>query len=318
MPESIIYSVLRFGYQGFKSLQAEHVVTGSCSINLGDATQSIASRHALMYNKVEFDDISYINRDNLRDHEGPPIVPIVNAVLYRHCFPFSRSIRPLFFGFTAPRSVLTANVESIRAREPVGCRDLATATFLAGLGVRCFVSGCLTLCLPTRASAPEGGKVLIVYGRKAGALPSQLLRRIPHEILDEVEMVDHRLLVWNYPLGPEEMAKVERIEEKFLARYASEARLVITPLHHVAAPCMAMGIPVVLARHDADERFSLLSKLIQLYTPDRFDEIDWAPKPANLLKYKSRQLETLDLMMRAESQGALRDLKIPFGSIFDI
>ena len=51
----------------------------------------------------------------------------------------------------------------------------------------------------------------------------------------------------------------------------------ITSRLHTAVPCLAMGIPVILAKEDFDGRFSWLDKYIPLYSKDKWEEIDWSP-----------------------------------------
>lgn len=69
----------------------------------------------------------------------------------------------------------------------------------------------------------------------------------------------------------------ERYEAALQQYFMREASLILTPLHHVAAPCMAMGIPVVIFRRDRDERFSFLEELAPVYIPGDEARIDWRP-----------------------------------------
>jgi hypothetical protein len=82
-----------------------------------------------------------------------------------------------------------------------------------------------------------------------------------------------------------------------LEELKANARLVITRRLHMALPCIAMGIPVVLAHVCADgdveeARFAGLDKIVRVYKPKEFDSIDWNPKVPDIewLKEKIIQL----------------------------
>jgi tetratricopeptide (TPR) repeat protein len=308
--------ILRFDYQGFAAFHQELEAKGSYSINLGDAAQSIAVKQALQAISIHDSDVVHLGRDGVANYAGPPAIAIMNAVLYPHCFPLSTHVRPLYFGLHASRSCLRAQLEHLKTREPIGCRDVDTAAFLLKHGVRAFISGCLTLALPPRPFVPADGKVLLVYGQKAGAFPAASLKHMPQDLLDRIVLVDHRLPVWQWPLDAAAMAHVEQIEAGKLRRYAEEAALVVTPLHHVAAPCMAMGIPVVLVREAMDARFSLLKRLLPVYLPDAFDRIDWRPAPFDAAPTRKLQLEVLARMISAERNGHVSNFHLPSDPIF--
>ena len=88
--------------------------------------------------------------------------------------------------------------------------------------------------------------------------------------------------MFQYPLTQEAMNVAEAYEHHLLKRYAEEASLVLTSLLHVASPCLGLGVPVILCRGDRDSRFGLIEQIIPLYTPERFDEIDWNPEPTDV------------------------------------
>jgi hypothetical protein len=79
-------------------------------------------------------------------------------------------------------------------------------------------------------------------------------------------------------------------EPALIEKYKREATLVLTPLHHVATPCLASGVPIVIARSRPDERFSFMETIVPIYTPERFSEIDWNPKPLDLWAIRSELL----------------------------
>jgi hypothetical protein len=136
-------------------------------------------------------------------------------------------------------------------------------------------------------SAPEQNKLLIVYGDYSGALPSSVLKHIPPDLADTAEFIFHRLPVNTYPLPAAMRTNAERYEQALVERYKREATLVLTPLHHVATPCLASGIPVVIARSQRDDRFSFLETFVPIYTVKHFAEIDWNPKLPDLSAIRS-------------------------------
>jgi hypothetical protein len=72
-----------------------------------------------------------------------------------------------------------------------------------------------------------------------------------------------------------------------LDRYAQTATLIVTSLHPAAAPCIAMGIPVVLCRTVADSRFSFLETRMPVHVRPFADTINWSPAPLDIGDLKS-------------------------------
>jgi hypothetical protein len=271
-----------FGYQNFRHFEGQVARRGYYTVNLGDNMQSIAVRALLRRIGVREEDIVSVNRDELRTFNGPAVHLIMNGVFGEHSFPISHNVRPIFIGFAAEESVITPNLDYLRQHQPIGCRDLATRAILQAHNVAAYVSGCLTMTLPTRTRTPEKTKLFVIYGSFAGELPAQVLKNIPPEIMDTAEFVFHRVPRMNFPLSTAECLQMEKYAEGLLSDYAERATLVLTPLHHAATPCLALGIPTIICRSHEDWRFSYLRELLPVYTPERFSEIDWTPAPLNL------------------------------------
>ena len=140
-----------------------------------------------------------------------------------------------------------------------------------------------------------------MYGSYAGTLPAEVIKHIPATLADVAEFVFHRAPAYEHPLPMAARRGLESYEWQLLRRFRDEATLVLTPLHHVAAPCIAMGIPVVICRRDNDPRFSLLADLTPIYTPDAVHRIDWAPKPIDVTELRQRFLSTLDGLLTGAS-----------------
>lgn len=117
--------------------------------------------------------------------------------------------------------------------------------------------------------------MLVVYGSGTGKLPPAVLKHIPHYLLDDAEFLSHRLPVNEFPLAEPSRRWIDRYEEHILDRYAKDASLVLTPLLHVATPCLAMGVPVVVVRTNSDTRFGYIEQFTRIYTPESVSQINW-------------------------------------------
>lgn len=283
--------VVTFGYENFRPFAEQVARLGYFSANVGDSMQSLAVRSLVQQLGFAPDEVVEVNRDTLRHYDGPPLQVIMNGVFYDWSFPTPPQVQPVFVGISVKAATVGRFQDYFRRHQPIGCRDHATCDAFLALGIEAFVSGCLTLTLPPRPNASTGGKVLLVYGSGAGAFPSAVLRRMPPEVADASEFVFQRLPMFVHPLDDARRAECERFAAGLLERYATTARLVVTPLHHAAAPCMAMGIPVIICRDQNDPRFSFLGELTPIYTADRFAAIEWDPAPVDLNRVRLRLTE---------------------------
>jgi hypothetical protein len=82
-----------------------------------------------------------------------------------------------------------------------------------------------------------------------------------------------------------------------LHKIRDEARLVITSRLHVAAPCVAMGVPVILAINHLDERFTVLEPFIPLYAPADYGRIDWSPVAPDIEDTKDRMCDIFEAVL---------------------
>ena len=211
---------------------------------------------------------------------------IMNGVFLDWSFSIPEQIKPIFIGFHASEETIFKFLHYFIRHQPIGCRDSATVQIFQRYNIDAFVSGCITMSLPRRKSEPEDGRVLVVYGGTyasgAGDFPTSALKTIPLGHFDTMEFIYHRLPVSNYPLDADQILKIERYSNSLLKYYEERARLVITSLHHAAAPCLALGIPVVICRTKMDSRFSFLSEITPVYTPPQFSDINWNPEPVDV------------------------------------
>ncbi len=291
--------VLRFSYSGFRGLAESLATSGVYDANVGDNVQSLAVRRLLIDLGVAPADIVPVDRDTLRTYEGPPVRLVMNGCFYRPCFPLPPQISPVFVGFQANESVIAAHRNWFARHQPIGCRDGVTAAAFHAHGIAAEVTGCLSLTLPQRAVTPAKRHLKVIFGAGAGAFPWEVLRQIPPRLLADAEFVYQRKPVHHLPLRDEDQAEAEAMAADLLDRYAREATLVVTSLHHAAAPCIAMGIPVVLCRRTPDARFSFLETLMPVDVRPFDAPIDWSPQVPDLTAVRSdlrrRLARALDL-----------------------
>ena len=148
--------------------------------------------------------------------------------------------------------------------------------FLREMGLDAFLTGCTTLTLPKREQTDRQKKVFLVDA------PDSLLPYIPEQLLTDAVSLTQLSRInsvsTDLRITEEETAAYHRMAEDRLKMFRDEAALVITSRLHVASPCAAMGIPVVLARNSYDMRFQFIDRFLPLYTPETFSKIDWNPK----------------------------------------
>jgi len=276
------FGVLTFGYNGFSSFKNGLDEFGYYDVNLGDNSQSIAVRRLYKIIGIDNSDIIEVNRDEISCYEGEKTILLMNGVFFKESFPIPESIIPIFIGFHATKKIICEQKDFLQQYAPIGCRDEGTTANMRELGIDAFTTGCLTLTLPRRMVEPPSPKLLIVYGSGAGYLPPEALRHVPRDLLANAEFIYHRLPAVRFPFDAELRRQAERYESALMARYRREATLVLTSLHHVATPCMAFGIPVVICRGRNDIRFSMIEKLLPIHVPGSFDSIEWKPRPVNV------------------------------------
>lgn len=287
------FGVVTFGYDGFAHFAQRLNTEGFYDVNLGDNAQSIAIRQAYRRMGIAEDLIIDMNRDALPSYRGDPVILVMNGVFYENLFPLPEQIRPIFIGFNAEEHTIRRHAAIFRRYQPIGCRDEVTTRLMRDVGVEAYTSGCLTLTLDPRQMLPATPKMFIVHGNMAGKLPPGLLRHIPDYWLSNAELIYNRLPTTRFPFSLEQRIEAERYSRSLINRYSKEATIVVTPLHHVATPCMAMGIPVILCREHRDDRFSLLEKLTPIYLPGQFETINWNPAPVDISQIRTGLLNDL-------------------------
>lgn len=276
---------MKYGYMNYR----KHLLVNKNErpMNLGDPIQSLAVLE--MYKKIGIseEDIVPLDRYDLADYNGEDVVVLINGAENYENFaystrflPLARKIHPVFISIHLHRELSEKELESLRNNQPIGCRDEYTVNYLREKGIDAFLSGCLTMVFPKRSENGTYNKVFIVD------CSENVLEHIPDEIKGNAEYlsqvirmksnsIDHKLTL-------EETEEYNSIAKEQLNRYRDEAKLVITSRLHVASPCAAMGIPVVLVRETFDERYQFIDRFLPLYYPEELDLLDWENVKTNI------------------------------------
>ncbi|WP_179283450.1 polysaccharide pyruvyl transferase family protein [Bordetella genomosp. 9] len=272
------------------------------SVNIGDNIQSLATRALFGRLGIAPEDMVGIDRDALRDYAGEPVRLIMNGCFHDGCFPLPPQVEPVFFGFNAEtESVVTRNRELLLRHQPIGCRDAVTRRMLEKHGIAAFVTGCVTMTLPRRDAAPADGVPVIAYGSGPGALPAVVLQAMPKPMLESARLIYQREPISCTPLADGDVARMEGLAARYLDFYRRHARLVVTPLLHVASPCLGMGVPVVLIRRDRNARFTAIDRLTPLYTPEDARRIDWDAGALELEELKGAMTSSAGALLAGRS-----------------
>ena len=260
-------------------------LSGRDSINIGDIIQTIAMLEIYKKMGIEENDIVQISRYYAKEYSGENVFLPFNCYneifnqKYKMAktFPISEKITPLYFSFHLHTRVFSKEIEeSIKKYEPVGCRDEETLQNMKKHGIDAYLSGCVTALFELREKEPLKEKYIFVD------TPTSLEPYIPEEVRKKSEYLSHA-----YPLlrtegepimSDEEYEEVYLFTKKRLLYYKENATVIVTSRLHAAAPCMAMGIPVILVSDNFDGRFSWIDKYLKLYTPDAYISIDWKPR----------------------------------------
>lgn len=272
------------------------------SVNIGDNIQSIAVRELFAAIGIEKENVIGVDRDSLREYDGEPVRLVMNGCFHDDCFPLPPQIEPVFFGFNAETETLIKDNRAFFLKhQPIGCRDTATRRMLEKHKISAYVTGCATLTFPRREREPAAGKPIIAFGSGPGSLPSELLSRIPKQWIESACLVFQREAIERTPLTDSDVVAMDHVARRYLQRYREEASVVITPLLHVASPCLAMGIPVILARRDHNPRFTAIDRLVPLYTPKDYSRVVWETASPEFEELKAAMIETARALMGGKS-----------------
>ncbi|MDR1783459.1 MAG: polysaccharide pyruvyl transferase family protein [Dysgonamonadaceae bacterium] len=241
------------------------------SFNLGDNIQTIATEQFLGNNPIS------IERHELAQYNGGSVFLLMQGYFFAddiHCsFPPSEKITPVFVGFHIEDTPVTRTryaqkdiLDYLKKFEPIGCRDNSTVDFLVGNGIDAYLTRCLTLTFPKRDEKIKGNKVFFIDCEwlQPNLFTSKKFNQLYARAEFLTQIVDGKI---NCKLSDTEKQKmaVERLE-----KLRNEAKLVVTSRLHIASPCVAMGIPVVLIPKSDSSRYDFIRDIIPVYQANRF------------------------------------------------
>jgi hypothetical protein len=274
-------------------------------MNMGDPIQSLAAINLFREMGIPEEDIIPVDRYDTAIYDGDEVILSVNCAdnfEYR-CyptayFPFSPKIKPLMVSFHLDRKVREDELIFFKKYGPVGCRDEYTLNFMRELGVEAYLFGCLTITFSRRKETEHQNKVFLVD------CPSALVEYIPKDLHIGAITLSNILKVKSKSndnrITKEEAESYHKKAYEQLWRLRDEAKLVVTSKLHVATPCLAMGIPVILAKeNNFDIRFGFIDKFLPLYIKEHYHEINWSPVPQNIEKEKALVKECFFSSVRA-------------------
>lgn len=177
----------------------------------------------------------------------------------------------------------------------IGCRDLSTLEFCKSLGLRAYLSRCLTLTLPRRNQSIVGNTIYLV------GVPKEMLPYLPKHLREDAQKVEQQLVKCENSL---DWKNLYTQSENLLEVYKTQAKLVITCALHCAAPCLAMGIPVVLIAKDKEslDRFSAVKGILPIWTFEDLKAgcVNFSPTSLDIESLKKDMLENLKLSIQKE------------------
>ena len=155
-------------------------------------------------------------------------------------------------------------------------------------GYSTYVYGCITSTLPKRDDKKSYDKIYLYD------VPKSLYPYIPQKIKDEAEPLTKKI--------EGTLPQPEKLWDLCIERYErlrDTAKLVVTVNYHVAVPCAAMGIPVIMVdncgtsgfKWSNDTRLPALNPAVPYYTKDQWENIDWEPQSADSEHLKDIMVE---------------------------
>lgn len=278
------------------------------SVNLGDNLQFMAIDYLYENMNIKKEDIVYLTVEELTSYDGEEVIlPIIWSFFDAHwmqenSIKISEKIRPVFLAMSLgttyrPEYLNEINFNYLRRYEPIGCRDMETKLILLKNGVKAYVNGCITSLFPKR-EPKERKKVFFIDA------PVELSGYIPAEYKKNAEFLTQQ----HYFPADVSIEEINCFVKKHYSKIREEAKLVVTSRLHVASPCMAFGIPVILAKKEIDARFGWLEKYLPLYSQDSYWKINWYPDVPNYEMEKQKIIKyNCDRILMEQNKWKIAD-----------
>lgn len=287
---------------GVISYEHKKLINCKGAQNLGDWLQTF-SMESLM-STCGVNEYTYVSRNTMSNLDENSMLLVYNGVWYlndvhnasKTSLP-EKKVIPFFWSVHFMGEVIPEELKNILIEHgPIGCRDTMTTNKLLANGIPAFTTGCVSALLDRREEELSKSAEEIFFIDT----PRELDKYVPDNILKKAQ---YKTNVYKLPFL-EGRNFTTNDEAKMIYKYAVEeyeyyrqhAKLVVTSRLHIASPCMAMGIPVILVdNHNIDGRFSWISKYLRIYYEEDFDEIDWNPLP---VEYESDKQYIKSLFLR--------------------
>lgn len=265
--------------------------------NLGDFAQSIAVKDLL---KMNFDDVKLVNReglDNIGQNKRSKL--IVNGWFSHNSniWPFDNYILPKITSFHLKRNLVLSDdqINFLKSKQPIGCRDLDTVRKLRELKIRSYFSGCMTMSIKKRNVKKEGllfiidnikvdsnGDAISTYGDPGIITFKDFSKwRGSKFIIKQLRKSYSRKKIKNAEFLTQFASKDIYGENAFnlsekLLDHISKKELVVTTRIHTLMPAMSMGTPALFIMiNNDDHRFKGLMKFwnyIDFSEPETFNK----------------------------------------------
>ena len=291
-----------FNYRG-------HIPRFGGYTNLGDYIQTIAVKNVLI--KLGINNFEYFDRDSLSfySNEGSEETFCMMQGWFSHTYNFLpiNEVTPIWIGthFDQNTEVLMNKVLTVKPnffQADVGCRDLSTLKFCQTNNVPAYFSRCCTLLYDYNHNINAKDIYLV-------NIPDDIENLLPKYLTKDAVRINQRKVF----VGNEFWTDVMSRAEDLLTDYANNAKLVITTALHCAAPCIAMGVPVILVMQEPIEnsrRFSALTGLLNPVTVDdiRNNNVNYDCEPVNIASLKEAMLHNIRLTIE-RTRGNVINLK---------
>lgn len=257
----------------------------SAVMNIGDYVQSYGVENAYRECGIAEKDIVYCEKHGLNQINRADKICIVMNNVYSgygvegplNSFPTPQFVVPIFIGFNChDETLIKEQAEYFKKWQPIGCRDEKTRNIFRMQGIEAFLTGCSSILFPRRKEEVKRNKIYCVD------IEDGIKEYLPQNYMAHLVMKTQNLDLKKYKNKMNDNMFFYKLGKKMLAEYSDNAKMVITSKLHCVAPCMAMGIPVVLAKNNIDFRFGWIDKFIPLYSKEDYNDIDWKGTKADV------------------------------------
>ncbi len=286
---------MKFAVLNSDTLQ-NNVSSGETNVGAIYMTRSVMNLYSEL--GVSEDEIVEIKTCEVEKYDGEEVIlPICIHVPKFHennaIFKASPKIKPVFLAISMTETLLSEKqIQTLKANEPVACRDEHTLDVMQKHGIKAFLLGCLVATLSNNKHNEKADKILF------SDVPLFAREYIPETIKKDIVFIKQERSLHELPEGvsPSEYA------DMIMSLYREKARLVVTSRFHGAALAIAYDIPYILINEAYTYRFSWLKGIGNFYTRENISTANWNPETVDfsaqkrLMKQiaKSRMLDAVN------------------------